>query len=173
MITGTLNIKQLFLSLNETWIEFTNLILLINEEKFNVVPFKDSWTVAQLSTHIKKSNNAIIQGLQMDGRPSGRNGDESVENLRKIFLDFNAKFESPAFIVPEQKKYIKEDVIIQLKLSIEKLKQLKDNVIFDEMISLPIFGEITKYELYNFVLVHTQRHIHQLKKITRALNNNN
>jgi len=33
-----------------------------------------------------------------------------------------------------------------------------------EIIALPIFGEVTKLELLYFVLYHTQRHIHQLKK---------
>ena len=172
MITGTLDTKQLFASLNETWIEFANLVCAVDEEKFNAVPFKDCWTVAQLSTHVKKSNNAIIQGLQMQGKPSGRNGDEGVENLKKIFLDFETKYQSPDFIVPEIKLYNKQDVIYQLETSIEKLKQLRSEVDINEMISLPAFGEITKYELLNFVLVHTQRHIHQLKKITSILSHN-
>ena len=34
-----------------------------------------------------------------------------------------------------------------------------------EMISHSLFGEVTKLELLHFVVYHTQRHIHQLKKI--------
>ena len=37
--------------------------------------------------------------------------------------------------------------------------------------NLPVFGEITKLELLHFVLYHTQRHIHQLKKILAAISN--
>ena len=168
----TINTEELFTSLDTTWYELFNLVDSVDEAIINTIPFKDSWTIAQVATHVKKSNNGIIQGLQMDGNTCNRNPEEGVTNLKKIFLDFSAKYNSPGFIVPDNKQYQKDAVTEQLKNSIEKLKQLRDNVNFVEMNNLPALGEITKIEMLHFVLYHTQRHIHQLKNILNVVNNN-
>ncbi len=169
MTTDTINTQELFTSLDETWSELLNLISAAELSTVNIVPFKDSWTAAQLATHVTKSNKAIAQGLNMEGKPAGRNPEEGVPNLKKIFLDFNTKFQSPEFIVPENKNYNKGEVLTVLQGSIDRLKEARTKVNLVEIINLPVFGEITKLELLHFVLYHTQRHNHQLKKILKTL----
>lgn len=173
MITGTANTKQLFTSLGETWIELAKIISSTNASAINAVPFEGSWTTAQLATHVTKSNKAITQGLHMEGKPAQRNPEERVEHLKKMFLNFETKFKSPEFIVPENKQYDKEAVVAALNKSIEQLKEAGIKVNLAEIINLPAFGEITKLELLHFVLYHTQRHIHQLKGILMALQEKN
>jgi hypothetical protein len=173
MVIEKLNTQELFLSLDKIWTEFFNLVASVDEKNINTVPFEGSWTVAQLATHVKKSNNAVVQALQMEGKSCNRNADEHVEELKKTFLDFSVKFQSPAFIVPEEEVYKKEAVIQQLGNTIEKLKQLRATACLTEIINLPAFGEITKFEMLYFVLVHTQRHVHQLKNIINIINNKN
>jgi hypothetical protein len=173
MTTEKTNTQQLFSSLDETWNEFFILVCCADENNINQIPFEDSWTVAQLATHVKKSNKAIWQGLQMKGAPANRSSDEREEELRNTFLDFTIKFNSPDFIVPEKKEYQKRAVVEQLENSIEQLKQLRQTTNLSEIISLPVFGEITKLELLYFVLYHTQRHLHQLKNILRILSQKN
>ena len=172
MTTETINAEELFASLDETWEELLQMISSTNDVAINAVPFKDSWTVAQLAAHVTKSNKAIARGLNMEGKPPERNPDEGVPHLKKMFLDFNTKFQSPEFIVPEKKNYDKDEVIIVLKNSIDKLKDTRSKVILSEIINLPVFGEVTKLELLHFVLYHTQRHNHQLKGIIKALKKN-
>lgn len=169
MTTDKINTKELFASLDITWSELLQLISSTNVYNINAVPFKDSWTVAQLATHVTKSNNAIAQGLNMEGKPAERDPEEGVPHLKKIFLDFTTKFQSPQFIVPEVKNYDKDEVVIVLKNSIDKLKNARCKVTLTEIINLPVFGEVTKLELLHFVLYHTQRHNHQLKKILKTL----
>ncbi len=171
MVTNTLNSEQLFSSLDETWNTFFNLISSVDEALINVVPFEGCWTVAQLATHVKKSNNAIVQGLQMDGKLSTRNPLDREDELKKTFLDFKVQFQSPDFIVPEKKEYKKEAVVEQLENSIKNLKYLRSNTNLYTIIDLAIFGEITKLEILYFVLYHTQRHIRQLKNILNIINN--
>lgn len=161
--------QKLFVSLDEAWSEFFHLVASVNEKDINKIPFKDSWTVAQLATHIKKSNKAIAQGLQMNGIPNHRNPEERIDELKTTFLDFSIKFNSPDFIVPEKKEYKKDEVVFQLNNSIEQLKQLRTCTNLSEIINLPVFGEITKLEILYFVLYHTQRHLHQLKKILNII----
>ena len=105
----------------------------------------------------------------MEGKPAGRNPEEGVPNLKKMFLDFTVKFQSPEFIIPENIEYNKEAVIAAFKKSIEQLQNTRTKVNLIEIIKLPVFGEVTKLEILHFVLYHTQRHNHQLKKIIKVL----
>jgi len=166
VITG-----ELFTALDDATGELVTLVEPVDENEFNVIPFKDSWTVAQLAVHVTKSNKAIVQGLGMPGMPPNRDPEEKAPHLKKMFLDFSAKYQSPAFIVPEMHIYDKNEVVHELKHSIEQLNLLRFKTNLEEIIELPVFGEITKLELLHFVSYHTQRHIHQLKKILAAISN--
>lgn len=135
------------------------------EETLNTVPFVNSWTAAQVLIHITKSNRAIVQGLQMHGLPAERDPEQNTDHLKKIFLDFKAKYNAPDFIIPEDGYHNKEQIINALELSIRNLQTGRNETDLSEIIDLPIFGEITKLELLHFVLYHTQRHIRQLKNI--------
>ncbi|MEP6467411.1 MAG: DinB family protein [Parafilimonas sp.] len=165
MITQELHTDQLFASLDETTSELIQLATSISETLLNTVPFAGSWTAAQLIIHVTKSNKAIAQGLNIEGKQANRNPEDGVPHIKKMFLDFEAKYQSPAFIVPEEGNYNKDEIIDALKKSVQRLQQLRTETNLTELINLPAFGEITKLELLHFVLYHTQRHIYQLKNI--------
>lgn len=164
-----LDTGSLFKHLDET----TNLLLQLlestDEKLIDVIPSENSWTVAQLASHVTKSIKGIAQALEMPGNPVMRNADERVEEIKKTFLDFNIKFQSPEFILPTKTIYSKKQVVQKLEDAIEQLKDMRNKVDLTEAISLPAFGEITKFELLNFVVFHTQRHIHQLQTMLKHL----
>jgi hypothetical protein len=163
----------LFDGLDKAANELVELIVSVSQQGINTVPFKDSWTPAQLTVHVTKSNSAIAQGLNMEGKPAERNIDEGVPKLKKMFLDFDIKYKSPQFIVPEQGEYNKEQIIEALQKSIDRLKHTREKIDLSNVISLPPFGEVTKFEILHFVLYHTTRHIHQLKNMIHVLNSKN
>jgi hypothetical protein len=174
MTTDTIDTKDFFASLDKTTTELLRLISSTDSKIINTVPsdsdrIKGSWTAAQLATHVTKSNKAIAQALDMEGKTAERNPGERVGELRAMFLNFNTKFQSPEFIRPRQENYPKETLVTDLKKSIEHLTETGSRINLSEIISLPAFGEITKLELLYFVLYHTQRHIHQLKNILQEL----
>ena len=168
-----INTAELFAALDGTTNELMELIASVDQQRINAAPFKDSWTPAQLIVHVTKSNRAIAQGLLMKGSPAERHPDAGVQQLKKMFLDFNIKYQSPKFIVPEEEDYNKEEIIAALKKSIERLRDVREKINLSEIISLPPFGEVTKLELLHFVLYHTTRHIHQLKNILHILQSKN
>ncbi len=177
MITSTLDTKKLFVSLDETFTELIQVISSAENRLINVAPpddehFKNSWTPAQVAVHITKSNKGMAQALQMEGKVCERDPRERVIEIKKMFLDFTIKFQSPEFIIPEKNIYQKEILIAHLKKSIEHLRVTAVTCDLSEVINLPAFGEITKVEILHFVLYHTQRHIHQLKNILEALGKN-
>jgi len=157
--------EELFATLDNTTSELTSLISLFGETQINEIPSAGSWTAAQVAEHVTKSNIAIIKSLKQEGRSPDRAPDAGVEGLKNTFLNFEKKLQSPKFILPTQDIYQQKLVIQNLEMSITELKELSKRINLFELISHPIFGEVTKLELLHFVVYHTQRHIRQLKNI--------
>lgn len=163
-------VKELFLEVDQATTELMELLLPLTQAQINVVPFKDSWTAAQLATHITKSNNAILQAMDMEGKTAARKPTERIGELKKIFLDFSHKLKSPDFILPPAGVYNKETMLVALQKSNSALQQKRAAVNLSEVIEYSAFGQISRLELFYFVLFHTRRHIHQLKNIVGYLN---
>jgi len=162
-------VKELFTDADAAAKELLALLQPLTEEEINSIPFEGSWTPAQLATHVTKSNNAIVQAMDMEGHVTDRKPTERVGELKKIFLDFNHRLKSPGFIVPKPGLYEKGKLVTALKKSNELLQQKRAEVNLAEVIEFSAFGQISRLELFHFVLYHTQRHVHQLKNILNHL----
>src|SRR4030095_10541167 len=171
MIKGRVEIEELFKSLNMATSELMLLVSSFSETQINTIPFRGSWTAAQVAEHITKSNVGIVQSLKTEGKSTGRESDERAQQLKEQFLNFGEKLQSPKFILPTRDIYQKEKVIADLKRSIEQVTKIGHLVDLDEAIDHPIFGNITRLELLHFVVYHTRRHIHQLRDIFRITAN--
>ena len=111
----------------------------------------------------------MAKAMLKESKPAERDPGERIAGLRKAFLDFSSKMKSPDFIIPEEGPYEKQAVINELKASFELLKENTNKANLIELLQGLPLGEITKLELLHFVLYHTQRHLHQMKKITGEL----
>jgi dihydrofolate reductase len=165
MMTENINTEEVFASLDHTTSEFIELLSSFTETQVNEIPWAGSWTAAQVAEHVTLSNIGIIKSLRKEGRSADRAADAGVEGLKKTFLDFDTKLQSPEFILPTRDIYQRKLVIESLGISVAELKKLSRHVNLFEIISHPIFGDITKLELIHFVVYHTQRHVQQLKNI--------
>ena len=164
-MTKNIDTEELFTALDNTTSELSELISFFSETQINEIPSAGSWTAAQVAEHVTKSNIGIIKSLKKEGRLADRVPDAGVDGLKNTFLDFDKKLQSPEFILPTQDIYQKNLLIHNLEMSTAELKDVTRHVNLFEMLSHPIFGDITKLELVHFVIYHTQRHIHQLKNI--------
>lgn len=167
------SIKEMFQPPDNSVAELVQLIESSGEEQINAVPFKDSWTAAMVAEHVTKSTRSITQALNMPGGLIDRDPGERIPELKAMFLNFNTKMKSPAFILPSQDTYDKQMLMGDLTKSFERLKEESYRVNLSEAINHPAFGDITKLELLYFVKYHTERHIHQIKNILKIVRNNN
>lgn len=170
MTAGLTNKAILFNNIDETQQQLLAIAEDKAEKALNKVPFRNSWTALQVLIHVTKSNNAIAQALQMQGGVAERDPEQKAAHLKNMFLDFEAKYKSPDFIVPEKGKHNKDEVLQALTASIKNIKELRNQTNLAEIIDLPAFGAITKLELLYFVLYHTQRHVRQLRNIITSVN---
>ena len=171
MITESLQTKDIFALIDEPVSELLNVLSSQSETNINTVPFDDSWTAAQVADHITKSTSSIAKAMNIESTPTHRDPGERIQELKKMFLNFEVKFTSPEFILPSQDEYEKDTLIAKLSSAFEQLKERANVVNLSGMITHPAFGDVTKLELLYFVLYHTKRHLRQVKNILLIVNN--
>jgi uncharacterized protein YndB with AHSA1/START domain len=140
----------------------------LDEAKWNTVPYRGSWTPAQLLRHLSKSVSGIGPLIEKPAATAMRDPSEKILPLKQNFLDITKKMQSPQFIVPEKKEYDKQSLIKEFEAALSPLARLK-NVNDNELITGLPLGPTTKLELLHFILYHLQRHLIQMKRITEAL----
>lgn len=155
----------LFAAMDETMAELIGRYSALSEAEVNTVPFEGSWTPAQLVVHVTKSTKGIVQGMDFPGEPAIRPADARVDELGDIFLNFDHKLNSPPFILPKPGHYAKTDTISLLEHSLQQLREKRNQKNLAEEIDFAALGKMTRMELLYFVVFHTRRHIHQLKKM--------
>ena len=144
----------------------------IGKDQINAIPFNGSWTAAQLGEHLYQSYKGIPQLFRMPGRTSDRDPAAKKDMIAADFLNFNIKMKSPGFIVPELRTYDREELLNRLRSVIGNIVETSSNIDPTEectAFALPVYGHLTRLEWIYFLIYHTQRHVHQLKKIREAL----
>ncbi|MDB5014957.1 MAG: hypothetical protein JWQ25_3159 [Daejeonella sp.] len=157
--------KELASEFNDTTEELLRLLLSFNNEEFNTSPFEGSWTAAQLAEHILRSDILFINTLNGPSKTTERQPDENIKGFKEMMLNFNSKLNSPEKIVPPAGIYQKENLLDNLSKTSLQLKYLIKTSDLSKTYNHPILGEITRLEIFYFIIYHTQRHIHQLKNI--------
>jgi hypothetical protein len=148
---------------------YINLVTTLNQDEINTVPFTGSWTAAQVTEHLCKSDSAMIQALNGPVQPTNRPPDAGVNKIRSIFLDFSTKLPAPDFIIPEPGTHDKDSLIGAFKSGREQIGKAIQTLDLSATCHMPIFGKPTRLELIAFIIFHTQRHTNQVKNISDKL----
>jgi hypothetical protein len=170
MVSQTIiNQKDLSSEFENATKELMQLLIAFGQQQINTKPQEGGWTAAQVGEHLFKSDSAILKALYGPLKDAMRAPDEQVEGINQAFLDFSIKLKSPDQLIPEDIEHDKEAMISALKSTRDLLgkaiKTLDLTPICTEPVMMSIVGEWTRLEYINFVISHTHRHIHQLKKI--------
>jgi hypothetical protein len=114
--------------------------------------------------------SGLSQVLAAKGKIADRPADAMVDELKKIFLDFSTSLKSPEFILPRGEYFEQDQIIHSLKNELDKIVNTVPTIDLNEIgdLEFPGLGALSKLELIQFVIVHTQRHINQAKKIKAA-----
>jgi DinB superfamily len=166
----SLNTNKILSETSDTVSAISDLMIAVDEESVNTVPFEGSWTAPQLLRHVSKSMQGMAKAMQMEANPADRNPEERIEGLKNVFLDFSRKLTQPDFLIPENQLYKKQPAIDELNKSFNEFKVNASRANLHELVEGLPLGPITKLEIVHFVLFHTQRHLHQMKNICAVLN---
>jgi uncharacterized protein YndB with AHSA1/START domain len=169
LVTNTADVKQLVEAINVTVMQIAGFLMPLRDAEINKVPFKESWTPAQLVRHITKSMSGLGELLSKPVKPAERDPYQKVLPLKQAFLDITHRMQSPDFIVPEEKVYDKPKILEDLNTCLFLLNHSEDKIDGTGLITDLPLGDVTKLELLHFLLYHAQRHLIQMKRITDAL----
>jgi uncharacterized protein YndB with AHSA1/START domain len=169
IITDKSDKKEIITAINVIAIQMAGFVMPLNDEQLNSIPYKNSWTAAQLIRHIIKSITGMTKAIGKGAKPANRDITKRIIELKQTFLDITRTMQSPDEIVPEQKNYIKNPLINELQDCLKQLKEAASRADVSELAEGLPLGPITKLEILHFVLYHTQRHLYQMKKIADAL----
>ena len=139
-----------------------------DEKKWNTVPYRGSWTPAQLVRHLLKSVLNIGPLIETPAARAERDPRERILSLKQNFLDITKRMHSPEFIIPEKMHYNRESLIKEFEAALAPLIKL-ETINSNELITGLPLGPITKLEIIHFIFYHFERHLIQMKRITEAL----
>ena len=138
---------------------------------FNEVPFEGSWTAGQVADHLLRSAG-VLQVLHGRTASAHRLPNEKVELIRHVFLDFKTKLKSPDFIVPSGGPHDQDDAVGRLREVWTGMESAVQRLDLEQLclgFDLPVFGLMTRLEWITFYMLHTQRHIRQIRRIHHGL----
>lgn len=164
--------EQLFLEFEETTKDLFETLSLFSPEEFNIIPFEGSWTAGQVAEHLFKSESNIPTVLKGNSEATERDVFANGAIIRKVFLDYTIKMQSPEFILPSADKKDRDDFIHRFKETRKELGTLIETLDLNQTFtnfSFPQMGYLTGWELLCFVVCHSRRHIRQMKIIAEKL----
>lgn len=131
----------------------------------NEVPFEGSWTAGQTADHIIICSSGIPdKNTVQPNRPY----DQKVEEIKDLFLNYDIKFKTDPSLAPGLPPHCKEALIEKItgiKDDLKRVSLTTDLKALCKDMELPTFGHLTRYEWLRFILFHTQRHTHQIRRL--------
>jgi len=153
--------------------ELIGLLSALTPGQINKVPFEGSWTAGELAQHMILSNAGFVSMMNGPVKDADRAPDAAVAGIKQAFLNFGIKMKSPDFIMPETKDYDKDELLDTLRnisAGFVEAAETLDPAKICTSFEIPVLGYLTRFEAIAFVNYHTQRHVHQMKGISTALN---
>lgn len=156
---------------------FANVIELVSsfeDSKFNTKPAENKWSAGQIARHLIKANSGFPQMVSGVSEKTERDPTEMVEKIRADFLDFATPMNAPDFIVPEDENFAKDEQVKELEKIKSEIGKTIENIDLTKTFKafeFPVYGYLTGLETLAFVNYHAQRHIHQLEKTRRQIEN--
>ncbi|WP_264524369.1 DinB family protein [Flavobacterium sp. N502536] len=154
--------------------QFYDTLSLFTQNEVNQVPFEGSWTGGQVARHIIKSTSGLRQVCEANTQKLPANYDEKIPLIKEIFLNFSTKYNSPDFIYPEDREYDKTELLSSLQRIEKEMQDIAEN--YDLTLTcmdfeIPGIGNLTIYELLNFCVMHSKRHLNQLQNVYNVVKN--
>jgi hypothetical protein len=164
--------EQLISEFEETTKDLFATLSLFSHEEFNKIPFEGSWTAGQVAEHLFKSESNIPNVLKGNSEKTERDPLQHVDTIRRVFLDYTIKMQSPEFILPSDSEKNPDIFIKGFQETRKELKTLVKALDLNKTFtnfSFPQLGTLTGWELFCFAVCHSKRHIRQMKIIAEKL----
>lgn len=149
--------------------EVRDLVDGMDWQRFNQVPYEGSWTLALLVRHLTKAIEAAANAMGQETAPIGRDPEQWIPELKRVFLDRNNRFDAPGFLEPEEGAYDPGTSLSDLDQAFQDLEVHTRPSEMEQTVHGFPGGPYSKVELLHLAMFHLQRHIRQLHRIMDSL----
>ncbi len=143
------------------------------DSQFNIKPAPDSWSAADVLEHVYRSEFGVPRLFTGETEQlTDREPDALIPEMKKRFLESDAKMEASGVILPTEGEKSKTSLIEKFRSNRNKIAELLEELPPEELclkFKHPVFGYMTRMEWAHFSIVHSQRHIKQLDRIQSQL----
>jgi hypothetical protein len=156
----------------ETGASMLAILADFSDQQLNARPSCGGWTAGQVAEHLLLSGGVVETIAGRTAPTTDRPADARCPIIAGIFLNFHSRLQSPDFILPSEDNQDKQRLISLTRLLWDRIGEgirvldLSQTCLDFEF---PTIGYLTRLELLWFYVWHTQRHIHQLNRIQRAV----
>ncbi|MBE7102922.1 DinB family protein [Bacillus cereus] len=166
------SLETLVHSLQSTRSTLLSEIEMLNDTEVNVKPRRDKWSIIQILHHLhlveQSVTSALVYALQKKERKLA-----PFKDLQ-LTLDRTHKREAPQQMKPTETLMKKLQGIQLLEHSRQELLHVLHSVIdekelFENGLKHPIFNDLNLYQWVQFLDLHEQRHLTQLKEAKHAI----
>lgn len=153
---------------NEMRTRLLAIVEAIPDPVYNRKPANGGWSAAQTMEHLLLSASGVAK-LQAEARtaPAQREPTRQYDILEQVFNNYDQKYPSAENLLPQGEHFEKAAQLAAMQASLEQLyQQISRPGIFEELVEydLPVFGVMTRIEYIYLVVLHSTRHIRQIRE---------
>ncbi|MAO65851.1 MAG: hypothetical protein CL666_12730 [Balneola sp.] len=152
--------------------QLADLIGSFSEGDFFIKPSEEEWSAAEVLEHLYRSEFGVARLFLGESTRIERRPDTLVQKMEDSLLNFSKKTKAPEVIQPTKNQQNKNELLTSFKSNREKIAQAYSENEPTELCLMykhPVYGSLTRFEWLSFCILHTKRHIHQLKEIRRKI----
>lgn len=174
MLQSNMNIglETLLQSLQSTRNTLLSEIEMLNDTEVNVKPRRDKWSIIQILHHLHLVEQSVTSSLVY----ALQKKDKKVVPLKdlQLTLDRTHKREAPQQMQPTETLVKKQQGIQLLEHSRADLLHTLHSIVdekelLENSLKHPVFQELNLYQWVQFLDLHEQRHLTQLKEAKYAI----
>ena len=159
--------------LSENTEQFVRMIEEYPDDLFNQKPDEESWSAAEITEHIFRSEFGIPRLLIGEkSEKGGQHPEPSVEEMESVMLDTSRKAKAFGPILPTGELSDKSKLISRLRNTRKSILESYNNTDPDLLcmsFEHPMFGYLSAEKWIEFTVLHTRRHMKQMENTLNLL----
>ncbi len=165
--------EQIIADLNENTDSLLQELAGFNHQNFSIKPSATEWSAAELTEHLLLIERNVVKALKGNANTTERAIDAKLVLLKMALANTTQKIQAPEMVVPHSATANRQEMLEEIR----NLREEQASLIAGCDMSLtclefkhPMMGTMTRYEWVYFNIYHTERHLHQLRRIARQVN---
>jgi hypothetical protein len=162
------SIEKIREDIEQSFILLEQVIATCSNEVFNRRPASRGWTIGEIMEHLWLIESMLNKQFGGTSNSTEREADKKVAIIKTVFEETTNKYESPSFFIPSNTVKDKTSWLEKIQIERKLLYSLAGTLDLTETLLAfkhPHLGALTRYEWVYFIILHSNRHLLQIKNV--------